>query len=112
MSYSFLYELPICFFTVGSLLLGILAWILPIIGIGVQFATKKKQAVLFNIISLVCCVLAIFLQMILTASLVYRENWGTLRDLYKAEVFVSGVLILGTILANILSGGLYLASDK
>ena len=88
---------------VGSLLLGLSAWALPI------FASFKKRTLSHtsHTILVLCSIsaagFALFLQMLYTWYLVAIDDFGALSDTIYAVVFAAFVLLVITIFLNVMS---------
>lgn len=82
--------------SVGSLILGLAAWVLPICGL----AEYGRQAGGFSAASFAACALALLLQIFYFHGLVVKEAWGDLTDTSRAVALVSAVLTAVTVLLN------------
>lgn len=82
----------------GSLGLGLVAWILPIVNL-INYRNKNNWT-FRAILSLSSCAIAIYFQMIYSNYLVKIEDWSALMDTAGAVNFVAGVLLAATILLN------------
>ncbi|MDT8860835.1 hypothetical protein N0O92_11395 [Alkalihalobacillus sp. MEB130] len=85
---------------VGSLLLGLVAWILPFISL----TKNKKQAnqnwVTLSFVSFTACAISLCFQIFYTYHLVMVEDWSALMDTMYAVAFASAVLLIVTIVLN------------
>jgi len=85
---------------IGSLGLGLVAWILPIISL-MKYRTKTQNSwSMRSVLSLSTCAIAIYFQVIYNHYLVKIEDWSALIDTAGAVNFVAGVLLVVTILLN------------
>lgn len=86
----------------GSLILGIAAWVLAIVGI---IAPKSEGArkLVFSTISMGACAGSICLQTFYSRHLVRIEDWSALTDTASAVAFVCAVLFGVSVLLNALS---------
>ncbi|MCG7346004.1 hypothetical protein MHZ92_17975 [Sporosarcina sp. ACRSL] len=84
----------------ASLVLGLIAWILPVIAF-MQMNRKYKNWFTLSIISLSACAISICFQMYYNYHLVKIEDWAALLDTTWAVVFLSTVLLIVTILLNV-----------
>lgn len=91
----------------ASLLLGLIAWILPIISLMQYKENKNKSWIILSIISISSCVISLFLQIIYNNHLVQINDWSALMDTTDALVFVSEVLIVVTIILNTVTTFIY-----
>lgn len=89
----------------GSLVLGIIAWTLPIIGILIA-RTKKLNFWSLTALSLSACAIAIFFQMMYNQHLIDIEDMSALLDTSKAVTYISGILLLITGILNALNVGI------
>ncbi|MDU4738752.1 hypothetical protein [Clostridium sp.] len=90
-----------------SLLLGLIAWILPIINLIKFKKYENKSWIILSIISISSCVISLFLQIIYNNHLVQINDWSALMDTTDALVFVSAVLIVVTIILNTVTTFIY-----
>ncbi|WP_111927824.1 hypothetical protein [Clostridium tertium] len=91
----------------ASLLLGLIAWILPIISLMQYKENKNKSWIILSIISISSCVISLFLQIIYNNHLVQINDWSALMDTTDALVLVSAVLIVVTIILNTVTTFIY-----
>jgi cytochrome c oxidase subunit 4 len=89
----------------GSLLLGLTAWILPIINLAMGSRTKHKKVLSGT--SVTACAMALCLQIIYQNHLVKIEDWSALMDTSHAVTFVSVILLVGTIALNAITAFSY-----
>lgn len=85
----------------GSILFGLLAWLLPLCALA---GTKKPPLVRAGLtnVSFACCALALCLQIMEVRRLVDLSDWSSLMDTQNAVVFVSTVLLVVTAALNAL----------
>jgi len=90
---------------VGSLVLGLIAWTLPVIGI---LIARKKQLNFWSLtaLSLMACAIAIFFQMLYNQHLIDIDDMSALLDTSKVVTYVSGILLIGTGILNALNFGI------
>ncbi|WP_217587517.1 hypothetical protein [Lentibacillus saliphilus] len=86
---------------IGSLILGLAAWITPIVSLLRNKQQTNNKLVTFSIISFSACSIAICLQIFYNLHLVRIEDWAALMDTIGAVAFVSTVLVIVTILLNV-----------
>lgn len=89
------------FFIYGSIGLGLIAWIIPII-----FSIKKKEIKVYGIYaigSFTACAVSIGLQIFEIRRLVDIEEFSTLMDTMKALSIVVAVFIIITVALNVQS---------
>lgn len=92
---------------VGSLILGLIAWILPIININNYKKRDKKNRTYLSILSMSACIISLWFQIIYNYHLVEIGDWSALMDTTGALVRVSGILVIITIILNIINMFLY-----
>lgn len=86
------------FFNVASLLLGLVAWALPISTI----ITRRYRAA-YPSASFGLCSLSLLLQLMQVQNLVRKQDWSALMDTWYAVVFAGIVLLLVNLVANIVA---------
>ncbi|MFU7514409.1 hypothetical protein [Clostridium sp. HCS.1] len=91
----------------ASLILGLIAWILPIINITQYNNSKHRNWVVFSVTSLSLCSISIFFQIIYNNHLVNISDWSALMDTTDALVFMTLILISVTITLNIITLVIY-----
>lgn len=91
----------------ASLLLGLIAWILPIISLMQYKKHENKSWIILSIISISSCGISLFLQIIYSNHLVKINDWSALMDTTDALVFVSSVLLVVTISLNAVTTMIY-----
>ncbi len=84
----------------GSLLLGLIAWILPVVNLMRYKKHDHKNWVVLSIMSISACAISLCFQIFYNNHLVKIEDWSALMDTTDAVVFVSSVLLIVTILLN------------
>ncbi|WP_134701173.1 hypothetical protein [Ammoniphilus sp. YIM 78166] len=82
----------------GSIVLGIIAWILPVVNFGRY--EKHYHWVTRSIMSISACVISLSFQIFYIYHKVKIEEWSTLLDTMDAIAFVSAVLLSVTIILN------------
>lgn len=86
------------FCNLGSIIIGLVAWIVPVIGINL----KKSKPHLLSVISFSFCAIALLLQLVEIRHRVMVGDWSALMDTVPAIVGAAAVLVLVTIFINIL----------
>lgn len=92
---------------VGSLILGLAAWIIPIINLAGDKKQRNMKWIALSIISFSACTIAICLQIFYNLYLVKIEDWAALMDTMRGVAVASTVLVIVTILLNALTLFLY-----
>ncbi|KAB8135736.1 hypothetical protein F9U64_10700 [Gracilibacillus oryzae] len=96
----------------GSLILGLTAWILPIMNLILYKNHQNKNWIAFSIISLIACAVSLLFQIIYNHHLVKIEDWSALMDTTGAVVFVSAVLLVITLILNTISFIIYRGREQ
>lgn len=92
-------EMEYGWLNIGSLLLGLTAWILPLVFI---FASQLRANRWVPIVSLAACSVALVLQIAYQNHLVRIEDWTGLEDTSGPLLNVSSVLVLVTLVLNVI----------
>ncbi|WP_029191033.1 hypothetical protein [Ornithinibacillus scapharcae] len=87
----------------GSLVLGLIAWILPVICLLQSSIYTDKKMAAFRVVSLSACTLSLFMQLYYNHHLVLIEDWSALMDTSGAVVIVSAILLIVTVILNIIT---------
>ncbi|MBM6618070.1 hypothetical protein JR050_10415 [Bacillus sp. RD4P76] len=85
---------------VGSLVLGLIAWILPILKLTRNNKQENNNWIVFSIMSISACAVSLCFQILYTYHLVKIKDWGALSDTTSAVAFAATVLLLVTITLN------------
>lgn len=88
---------------VGSLVLGLIAWILPVVNIVRFKKPNKRNWIVLSMMSISACAASLVLQMFYNHHLVRIEDWGGLMDITGSAVFIGAFLFVVTILLNALT---------
>ncbi|MEW9677739.1 hypothetical protein ABRT01_16415 [Lentibacillus sp. L22] len=88
---------------IGSLALGLIAWIIPVFNLLRDKKQVNKKWVVFSIISISACAISICFQIFYNYHLVKIEDWSALMDTMGAVASASAVLVIVTILLNALT---------
>lgn len=84
---------------IGSLVLGIVAWILPLLNLSRAQANVKRW-ITYSFLSFICCGMAILFQLIVQNLFVEIEDFTALMDITGTSVLAASVLFLVTIVLN------------
>jgi cytochrome c oxidase subunit 4 len=84
----------------GSLLLGLIAWIIPVVNLVKNNNTEQKNRTIFSLSSMSACAISLCLQIFYQNHLVKIEDWSALMDTSNAVALVSSILLVGTIALN------------
>jgi len=90
-------------FNIGSLLLGIIAWTLPIYNLLKLNKAANKNWVVLLFISMSACVISVLFQIVYQNHLVEIEDWSAIMDTIWGVLFVSTLLIIVTLILNLLT---------
>lgn len=85
----------------SSLVLGVIAWILPIFSLSQD--KKKRNWAIYSILSLLACTISLFFQLLYNHHLVQIEDWSALMDTSRGVVVAASVLLVVTIVLNIIN---------
>ena len=85
---------------VASLILGLIAWVLPVISLMKYRRTHNQNWITLSILSLSACAISLCFQLFYSYHLVKIEDWAALMDTTGAVVFAATVLLLVTLLLN------------
>ena len=88
------------FFNLGSLLLGILSWIMPIIAL--KNYKNGHNIANYTILSFSSCAAALIFQLLEIKNTVILEDWSAIMDTIGVISFVSIILVLVTASLNII----------
>lgn len=80
---------------IGSLILGLIAWIIPLLAIG-----KKYRFALCCIGSLSCCLVSLLLQLLEIKRRVDLGDWSALMDTINAVILAAVVMLVVTLISN------------
>ena len=88
-------------FNVASLLLGLIAWVLPIVNLAKHDKAEHKSWTALSFASFSTCAVALFFQNIYQDHLAKIEDFSAIMDTSGGLVVVSGALVFITILLNV-----------
>ncbi|WP_244969313.1 hypothetical protein [Tissierella praeacuta] len=92
---------------VGSLVLGLIAWILPIINLVKSEKNNHDNWATLSVISISSCAISLCFQIFYNNHLVKIADWSALMDTIGAVSFVSAVLLTVTIILNVITLVIY-----
>lgn len=87
----------------GSLVLGLIAWVLPVVILMRSKQNGRKSWIAFSVLSLGACALSLCFQIFYSYHLVKIEDWSALMDTNGAVAFAAAVLLTITIILNAVS---------
>lgn len=88
------------FLNLGSLVMGVIAWILPAFNLMRYKRHDNRNWVILSILSLSSCAISLFFQIYYIYHKVKISDWAALMDTMYAIVFASTVLLIVTIILN------------
>ncbi|KNZ40767.1 hypothetical protein [Acetobacterium bakii] len=84
----------------GSFVLGLIAWILPVINLERRNKVGNRNWVGVSLASVSACAISLCMQMFYTNYLVKIEDWSALMDTSAAVAWVATMLLAVTIILN------------
>jgi cytochrome c oxidase subunit 4 len=84
----------------GSLVLGLIAWILPVVNLMRYGKHDRRNWVALSIMSISASAISLCFQIFYINHLVKIADWSALMDTTSAVAFVSAVLLIVTIILN------------
>jgi len=84
----------------GSLVLGLIAWILPIVNLMQHNKADHRNWAAFSVASVSACAISLCMQIFYTDHLVKIEDWSALMDTSHAVALVATLLLVVTIILN------------
>ncbi|MDZ5253837.1 hypothetical protein [Clostridium sp. LIBA-8841] len=91
----------------ASLILGLIAWIIPVISIIQHKKHNNRNWGLLSIMSMIACATSLFFQIFYVNYLVKIEDWTAIMDTIGAVVFAGGTLLVITIVLNVITIFIY-----
>lgn len=84
----------------GSLILGLIAWFLPVINLIRYEKHDYKSCIALSIMSLSACAISLCFQNVNNYFVVTTEDWTALMDTAGALALIASVLLIVTIILN------------
>jgi len=84
----------------GSLVLGLIAWILPVISLVQPNNVNHRRWPVFSAASVSACAVSLWMQILYSNHLVKIEDWSALMDTSSAVASVTALLLAVTIMLN------------
>ena len=84
----------------GSLIFGLIAWMLPVVNLMRYEKYSNKNWTVFSIMSISACAISLCFQIFYNYHLVKIADWSALVDITDNVVLVAGVLVIVTIILN------------
>lgn len=85
---------------VGSLVLGLIAWLLPVVNLVGYIIGKQRNWAILSILSISACAISLCFQIFYNNHLVKIEDWSALMDTTGAVAILSAVLLVVTVILN------------
>lgn len=85
----------------GSLVLGLIAWVLPIVTYMRYKKHDRRNWVVLSIMSISACAISLCFQIFYIYHKVTVEDWVALMDTMYAVAFASAILLIVTIILNV-----------
>ena len=95
----------------GSLLLGLIAWIVPILAMKYPIKNAVKNCSYFIIISFSACVASLCLQLFEINHRVQIHDWSALMDTTGTLIWVAVILAVITLIINVVALGICLEKE-
>jgi amino acid transporter len=87
----------------GSLVCGLIAWILPVVNLIRYKKYNNRNWVTLSIVSISACAISLCFQIFYNNHLVKISDWSALVDITDNVVFVAAVLVIVTIILNVIT---------
>ena len=100
------------FLNLGSLLFGLIAWILPVINLVKKNKSENKNWIIFSLSSVSACAISLCMQILYINHLVKIDDFTALMDTSDFIAFVSLILFVVTIVLNIITLFTYWKSSR
>ncbi|MDI6619566.1 MAG: hypothetical protein QME45_13020 [Clostridiales bacterium] len=84
----------------GSLVLGLIAWILPVVNLVQRNKIDHRNWTILSVASVSACSISLCMQIFYNDHLVKTEDWSALMDTSSAVAMVSTLLLVVTIILN------------
>lgn len=97
----------ISFLMLGSLILGLIAWIFPVINLMLYKKYENRNWAMLSFLSISACAISLCFQIFYNNHLVKIGDWSALMDTAGAVTFVSAVLLIVTIILNTITVIIY-----
>lgn len=85
----------------GSLVLGLIAWILPVVNLMRYQKPNHKNWFFLSVLSMSACAISLCFQIFYNYHLVMIEDWTALLDTTRAVVMAATVLLIVTVILNV-----------
>lgn len=89
--------------SLGSLVLGLIAWILPVVNLMEYEKHAHRNWAILSIMSTSACAISLCFQIFYNYHLVKIADWTALMDTMDAVVFIAAILLIVTIILNVIT---------
>lgn len=91
----------------GSLVLGLIAWILPVVYLAQHNKTSHSRWAIYSLASAFACAISLCLQIFETNHRVKLQDWSALMDTSHWVTSVAALLLVVTIILNTITLAVY-----
>lgn len=91
----------------GSLVLGLIAWVLPVLNLMRHNKADHRNWAALSVASISACAISLCMQIFYTDHLVKIEDWAALMDTSHAVAMVATILVVVTIILNAITVNVY-----
>jgi cytochrome c oxidase subunit 4 len=88
---------------IGSLVLGLIAWLLPIINLVQYNKVNNRKWIILSVASVSACAISLYMQILYTDYLVKIEDWSALMDTSDGIASIAKLLLVVTIMLNLVT---------
>ena len=88
---------------IGSLVLGLIAWLLPIINLVQYNKVNNRKWIILSVASVSACAISLYVQILYTDYLVKIEDWSALMDTSDGIASIAKLLLVVTIMLNLVT---------
>lgn len=85
----------------GSLVLGLIAWILPVVNLMRYQKQNHRNWFFLSVLSMSACAISLCFQIFYNYHLVMIEDWTALLDTMRAVVMAATFLLIVTVILNV-----------
>lgn len=97
---------------IASILLGLIAFVLPVINL-IRYNTSNNQYwFVFTLMSIVSCMLSLGMQIFYINHLINMKDWTAIMDTINVVAFSSALLLVATIVLNGVTLFAYIGNRK
>ena len=96
----------------GSLVLGLIAWVLPVVNLVQHNEADQRNWVAFSVASVSSCAISLCMQIFYSDHLVKIEDWSALMDTSHAVALAAALLLVVTIILNAITLIVYCGKNQ